>query len=157
MACIFSLDSVGTKSEINIVKEDSTIIGFHTSALTDGVWNWPWSPLGPYYQLVAIFHFYTKYTFPLITSTWIIKLYKQDPRCKVALLRCCILIEAGKFMYVLLTASSVQFKQTRTDELVNKTENTTSISQDIHRINILNSIIEAQILSLHNRTPEEAS
>jgi len=39
--------------------------------------------------------------------------------------------EAGKFMHILLTGYSVQLKQTRTDELVNKTQKATSISQDI--------------------------
>ena len=60
-------------------------------------------------------------------------------------------------MHILLTGYSVQLKQTRTDELVNKTQKATSISQDIQWINILNSIIEMQILSLHSRTPGEAS
>jgi hypothetical protein len=60
-------------------------------------------------------------------------------------------------MHILLTGYSVQLKQTRTDELVNKTQKATSISQDIQRINILNSIIEMQILSLHSRAPEETN
>jgi len=60
-------------------------------------------------------------------------------------------------MHILLTGYSVQLKQIRPDELVNKTQKANSISQDIQRINILNSIIEMHILSLHSRTPKEAS
>jgi len=69
---------------INTVKKDFTISDIHTSASTNGAWNSPWSSSGPYYQLVAIFHFHTKHSFPLITSAGIIRLYKHAPTYKVA-------------------------------------------------------------------------
>jgi hypothetical protein len=94
-------------------------------------WNSPWSSFGLYYQLVVIFHFHTKHCFPFITSAGIIRLYKHVPRYKVAFTEVLFIEGSGMFMHILLTAYSVQLKQTRTDELVNKTQKATSISQDI--------------------------
>ena len=76
-------DSVGAKSEINTVKEDFNISDIHTSFSTNGTWNSPWSSFRLYYQLVAIFHFNAKHSFPLISSTGIRRLYKHVPTYKV--------------------------------------------------------------------------
>jgi hypothetical protein len=56
----------------------------HTSASTNSAWNTPWSSFRQYYQLVAIFRFHAKHSFPLITSAGIIRLHKHVPRYKVA-------------------------------------------------------------------------
>jgi len=77
-------DSVGANSEINTINGDFNISDIHTPVSTNGAWNSPWSSFRLYYQLVAIFHFNTKHSFPLITSAGITRLYKHVPRYKVA-------------------------------------------------------------------------